>query len=147
MTSIQRPAAAAGAAVLLALSLTACGSSYPTDAPKSDFCDSFAKAALTSFDIEGEEPTEDEWENIQKAYEDLGEVGTPDNISDDNREGFEVAVDTITDLSYDDAKESFGDEGDDNLPGVSKEESDKAEQFFDWAGGECEAEISEQVGS
>ena len=40
MTRIKRPGAAAGAAVLLAFSLTACGGA-PDDASKDDFCDAF----------------------------------------------------------------------------------------------------------
>ena len=99
MTPFKRPLASAGTAVLLGLSLAACGGSYPEDASKDDFCGALGDVFDVSSGIEGEEPTEDEWGDIQQSYEDLGDTGTPDDIGEDERRGFEVAVDTNTDLS------------------------------------------------
>lgn len=142
MTPFKRPASAAGAAVLLALFLSACGSSYPTDASKEDFCNALGDVVTTSIQIEGEEPTEDEWEDIQQSYADLGDTGTPEDIGEDERKGFEVVVDTITDLDYDEAKDEFGDRGgEDVIPGVSEEENDNADKFFDYAATECAKEL------
>lgn len=143
MTPIKRPMAAAGAAVLLSLSLSACGG-YPTDASKKDFCAALGDIAEVSSSIEGDEPTEKEWERIQGSYEDLGDVGTPDGIGEDERNGFEVIVDAITDLDYDEAKKSFGEEdGSDDIPGVSKDEEKDAEKFFTYAGTTCADELSD----
>ncbi|GAA4815805.1 hypothetical protein ACFQ0K_07440 [Nocardioides caeni] len=139
MTSIKRPLASAGAAVLLALSLTACGG-YPSDASEKDFCDEITNISEVSLSIEGDEPTEDEWKDIQAAYEDLGEVGTPEDIGDDERAGFEAAVDAITDLDYDEAKDSFGSEdGDDTVPGVSEDDEKNIDKFFEYVGETCQA--------
>lgn len=137
MTSIKRPLAGLGAGVLLALTLTACGG-YPSDASAKDFCGGVEDIITASGSVEGEEPTEKEWEKIQGSYEDLGEIGTPDDISDDERTGFEVIVDTVTGLDYDEAKEEFGDKGgDDELPGVSDSDSKKVDEFFDYAEKAC----------
>jgi hypothetical protein len=144
MTPIKRPLAAAGAAVLLGLTLTACGNSYPSDASKDDFCSGLGDVVTASTKVKGDEPTEDEWKDIQKSYEDLGETGTPKGIGDDERKGFEVVVDTITDLDYDDAKKEFGDKGgDDNLPGVSKDDSKNADKFFEYAQKQCADQLGQ----
>lgn len=144
MTSLKRPLATLGAGVLLALSLTACGGGYPTDASSKDFCGAITDIVTTSSDLAGEEPTEGEWKKIQGAYEDLGEVGTPEKISDDEREGFEIVVDVVTDLDYDEAEKEFGDKGgEDNLPGVSEDENKLVEKFFVYAQKECADQAAE----
>ncbi|WGX96444.1 hypothetical protein [Nocardioides sp. L-11A] len=138
MTPIKRPLAAAGAAVLLGLTLTACGGSYPTDASKDKFCGGVEDVVTATTSVAGEEPTEEEWKDLQKAYGDLGDIGTPKDIGDTERNGFEVIVDTITDLDYDEAKKSFGDEdGDDSIPGVSKDDEKDAEKFFTYVQSAC----------
>lgn len=136
MTPIKRPLAAAGAGALLALALTACGGDAPTDASTRDFCDAVQDIFETNSEVQGDEPTEDEWEEIQDAYDDLGEVGTPDDIGDSERNGFEVVVDTITGLDYDEAKKVFASE-DDSIPGVSEEEDKDADAFFEYVEEKC----------
>jgi hypothetical protein len=146
MTSIKRPLAAAGATALLALSLSACGGGSPTDASKKDFCGGLADVVAASSAVSGEEPDEKEWETIQEAYADLGDIGTPDGIGETERNGFEVTVDTISGLDYDEAKKSFGDEdGSDSIPGVSKDEEKDVEKFFTYASDSCEKEIADQL--
>lgn len=108
MTRIKRPAAAVGAAVLLAFSLTACGGA-PTDASKDDFC----KVAL-------DQPGDDV-DAIHNWADDLEEVGTPEDIPDDARDGFETLIDVAKDINEDDLKEDsnfedeFSDEEQDNF--------------------------------
>ncbi len=144
MTSIKRPLGTLGAGVLLALSLTACGGGYPTDASSKDFCGGITDVVAKSSDLAGEEPTEDEWKDIQAAYEDLGDIGTPEKISDDEREGFEIVVDVVTDLDYDEAEKEFGDKGgEDNLPGVSDDDNKLVEKFFVYAQKECADQAAE----
>ncbi|MBM0126588.1 hypothetical protein [Pimelobacter simplex] len=139
MTPIKRPLAAAGAAVLLGLTLTACGgSSYPSDASEKEFCGGVEDVLTATTSVSGEEPTESEWEKLQEAYGDLGDIGTPEDISDAERNGFEVIVDAITDLDYDEAKKSFGDEdGEDSIPGVSKDDEKDADKFFEYIQKTC----------
>lgn len=135
MTRTKRPAAAVGAAVLLAFSLTACGgggaSDAPTDASKDEFCKSFEDA----FAVIGEgEPTEDEFDKLQDELDELVEVGTPEEIDGDAREGYEIFVDAVQDLDYDDVKDA-GDS--DDIPGVDADDEKKVEEFFASYGEQC----------
>lgn len=132
MTRIKRPAAAVGAAVLLSFSLTACGGA-PTDASKDDFCEAYGGVFEKIFAVSGDEPTEDEWEEVQDAVGELEDVGTPDGISDDERNGFEVFVEAIADADYDDIKDSE----DGEIPGVSEDDDADAEKFFAYATKTC----------
>ena len=138
MTPLKRRIAAVTAPVFLALSLTACGGGAPTDATEKEFCKAYIgdTAELT------EQPSDKELlEIVQKQVEDLEEVGTPKGISDDEREGFEIYVDKLGDLNEDDVKklnEAEGDEDKENdILGVSDDESKKAEKFSDYADDTC----------
>ena len=144
MTPIKRPLAAAGAAVLMGLALTACGGGgYPTDASAEEFCGGVEDVVTVTTAVEGEEPSEGEWEDIQKAYGDLGDIGTPEDIGDAERNGFEVVVDTFTDLDYDEAKKSFGDnDGDDSIPGVSEDDEKDADAFFTYVQDACADQLA-----
>lgn len=131
MTRIKRPAAAVGAA-LLALSLTACGGA-PTDASEEDFCDAFGNVFEPLLSVSGDEPTEEQWEEFKDATSEFEDVGTPDDISDDEREGFEIYVEAVADADYDDVKDSE----DDEFPGVDEDDNDKVEKFFSYATETC----------
>lgn len=74
------------AGTLLVGTLAACGggpkgADAPTDASVADFCDVIGD--LTTADPE-------------KLVDDLAEVGTPDGIPDEARDGFEVMIDEAT---------------------------------------------------
>lgn len=131
MTRIKRPAAAAGAAVLLAFSLTACGGA-PDDASEGDFCDAFKGVFDSLLSAEGDTPTEDEWEGFQDAVGELEDTGTPEDISDDERNGFEVFVEAVADADYDDVKDESGD-----IPGVSDDDQADGELFFAYGTKTC----------
>src|SRR3546814_9804235 len=101
-TRIKRPAAAAGAAVLLAFSLTACGGGAPTDASVKDFCAAVNdESAYEDLDFENPDP-EAFLDAIKKQAEKLEEIGTPEDIPDDAREGFEISPDQVDELNADD---------------------------------------------
>lgn len=104
MTRIKRPIFAAGAAALMAVSLTACGGSAPADASTEDFCEVTNDTSWYA-DIE-----EDDYEGFVDAIKDyvdkLEEVGTPEDISDEAREGFEIQIEAAGDISADDLKEA-----------------------------------------
>lgn len=109
-----------------------------TDASTAEFCAGITNIITVSGAVTGEEPTEAEWTTIQEAYADLGEIGPPDDIPAEEKEGFDIAIEAITSLSYAEAEAAFGDEdGSDDIPGVSPEENAKAEAFFAWAGTAC----------
>lgn len=145
MTSFKRSAAALGAAAVLAFSLTACGGddggdsgsdSAPADASKSDFCQAFADAFKPFVSLEGD-PTEDQFNDFKDAVKDLADVGTPSDISDDQRTGFEAFVKAVDDGSYDDFKNADGSD----IPGVSADDQPKAQDFLSWSGKECASEL------
>ena len=138
MTRIKRPAAAVGAAALLAFSLTACGgggSDAPDDASKDEFCGAVGDAFKPLFSLEGE-PSEDQFDEFKDKIDELKDVGTPEDIGDDERDGFEVFVDAVSDADYDDFKDDS-----ENLPGVSDDDEAKAEKFISYATTECASEI------
>ena len=131
MTRIKRPAAAFGAAVLLAFSLSACGGA-PDDASKDDFCDAVNSDALTDVDISDSEAYLDA---LKKQADELEDVG-PEDISDDAREGFEVYIDAIKDVDADDLKNP-----DDLEDAISEDDQDKVGKFFEYQATTCTPEI------
>lgn len=138
MFSIKRPVAAAGAAAVLALSLTACGGGddagdAPKDASKDDFCEKLN--ALDSLET-SDTPSEDEFNDAKDKILELRDVGTPKEITGDAREGFEIFIDAVDDLSYDDAKDLANSDSD-TFPGVSEDDNAKLLAFVFSAGALC----------
>lgn len=118
------------------------GSDGATDgagaATTEEFCGGVADIVEVSSAVTDSEPNEAEWGKIQDAYADLGEIGPPADIPAKERQGFQVAVESITSLSYAEAEKAFGDaDGSSGIPGVSAEDNAKAEAFFVWAGTAC----------
>jgi hypothetical protein len=138
MNRFMRPAAAAGAAAVLALSLTACGggagSDAPTDASTDDFCGAYQGFAEAMGGSGGEDISEDAWNSVQDAIDEMAEVGTPEDISDEQRQGFEVFVNEISDLSYDDVKDASAE---DEIVEVSEEDDAAVDEFGSYAGETC----------
>jgi len=144
MTLIKRYAGAGSAAVLLAFSLTACGggSDAPTDASKEDFCDAYS-GQLDAFSEIDPEASEGEQakalvDGLKKWADDLEKVGTPDGLSDDEREGFEITIEELGDLDADDVEKAIK-ENDSDFAEVSKDDEEKANAFNDYATKECGA--------
>ena len=110
-----------GATMLLVAGMTAaCGS--PDDASKGDFCDS----------IEGLNKAGDDFDKNKDAFEELADTGTPDGISDDAREGFEILIDLADEAdSNKDAEKAAEDLGSD--------EEKKVEAFGEYVGKTCAA--------
>ena len=110
-----------GATMLLVAGMTAaCGA--PDDASKEDFCD-----AIKSLNNAG-----DDFDKSKDAFEELGNTGTPDGISDDGREGFEILVDLADEAeSTKDAKKAADD--------LSSDEEKKVEAFGKYVGETCAA--------
>ncbi|WP_447643996.1 hypothetical protein [Nocardioides zeae] len=89
----------AAALVLAGASLTACGGGAPTDASESEFCDAMQAAGESI--LEQSEKDGDEEVDFGDAIDELEETGTPENIPDDAREGFESLIDAMKDLDGD----------------------------------------------
>lgn len=139
MTPIKRPLAAAGAAALLALSLSACGGSAPTDASETDFCKVALKGGpdLANVDDDDYDAQEDA---IRGYADDLEEVGTPEDIPDAAREGFEAIIKAYNEVDAGDLKDAAENEDSD----VEKEFKEKYEDdeenvaaYFTYIGETC----------
>lgn len=137
MTRIKRPIIAAGAATLMALSLAACGGGAPADASTEDFCE------ITNDTSWFTEVAEDDYEGfvdaIKEYVDKLEEVGTPEDIPDDAREGFEIQVETAGDISADELKEaSESDSAEDPFEtDLSEDEIAKVEAFQTYQAETC----------
>ncbi|KAA1421964.1 hypothetical protein F0U44_06815 [Nocardioides humilatus] len=134
MTLLPRHAATLGATALFALSLSACGGP-PDDASVADFCKAIHDTSwATSLDetSDGDEIVK----ALQKWRDKLDETGTPKGIPDDARKGFEITIDTLSDVKAEDF-DSPDDLGDINGD-LSKEDEDKVEALNDYSTDKCE---------
>jgi hypothetical protein len=145
MTSIKRYVGAGSAAVLLAFSLTACGddgSDAPDNASKEKFCDAYSGQLDAFSDIDPESSESEQAkalvDGLKKWADELEKVGTPDGISDEEREGFEITIKELGDLDADDVEKAIKD-GDSDFAEVSKDDEKKANAFNDYATKECGA--------
>jgi len=106
--------------LLVAGTTAACGA--PDDASKEDFCDA----------IHGLDKAGDDFDENKDAFEELASTGTPEGISDDGREGFEILVDLADEAeSTKDAKKAADD--------LSSDEEKKVEAFGKYVGETCAA--------
>lgn len=103
----------AGAAAALSLVLAGCGggaSGAPTDASVEEFCTAYTEGfgdAIAAVDPEASEDEQAEAviDALKEFAEKMEEVGTPEDMSDEAREGFELSLDSISDLSADDLQD------------------------------------------
>lgn len=123
-----------GAAMILVVGTTAaCGGSAPTDASKEDFCEAYGAIDDINEDSTGED--------LQDYAKDLEDVGTPDDMSDEERDGFKVYVDTLKDVDGD-KKVTDLDE-----PELSDEEDKQGEAFTEYAADKCADEAPGGAGT
>jgi hypothetical protein len=89
--------------LLVGASVVGCGGGgAPTDASEKEFCDSLT-SVFDDIDM-SEQPSEKEALALIKAWaKDMQEVGTPENISDDARDGFELMIEQVGELKEDDS--------------------------------------------
>lgn len=136
----MRTALLAASLVLVAGTAVGCGGGAPTDASTDDFCKTFEEMQQETADL-GEDA---ESTDIVKALKDLGkkmeDVGTPDDISEDARKGFETFVDAIKGLP-DDATEKQLDEVDKDF---SDAEEKQFEAFQEYVGKTCTGPAEEE---
>lgn len=143
-TRLSRVAALAAPAVLL-VSLTACGGDDGSDAPESASKEDFCEAYDAEPDLEGIDPSASPEEQadaivtaIQDATDRLAEVGTPEDIPDDAREGFEVVIEVANNLDKDEAQKAIEEQDSeyfDNL--VSGDDKEKSDALDEWASDYC----------
>ena len=109
------------------------GSGKGDDAPSTDdFC-----GALKDFqdDFGEADPTKDlkgYIKSLKDAAEKLDDVGTPDDMPDDAKEGFDITIDTIKGLDDDATLEDLAEIGD-----VSEDDQKKIDALDDYIAKEC----------
>jgi hypothetical protein len=107
--------------VLMAGVVTGCGGDdAPDDASDKDFCDSFQRLGSSG----------DDFAKSKDAFKDLEDTGTPDDIPDDAREGFEIILDVANDA--DDSKEAAK-----KVEELSKDDQKKVEAFTTYTLKKC----------
>jgi hypothetical protein len=112
----------AAALVLVAGTTAACGGEAPDDASSDDFCETVQADGLNS----------DEFGEVETWAEDMKETGTPENIPDDARAGFERVIQAVEDSSDTEELEK----ADEDFEG---EDEDNINAFFEYAAEECGA--------
>jgi len=124
---LNRSVKIGSAAVLAALLLTGCGGS-PDDASAEDFCEAWTENGNTV-------------EEVHEAAETLEDVGTPEDIEDSARDGFEVFVDALADVDQDDIEamdEAVADEGSlAEIYGIDEDEAADILALFEYANTTC----------
>jgi len=73
------------------------GGGSPTNASKEDFCSTFESMASDMQDVDPSDPGA-AVKAIKDAGDKLEETGTPEDMPDDARDGFEVIIKTLTGL-------------------------------------------------
>ena len=116
----MRRLALASAGLMLLGGLTACGGS-PDDASKGDFCNAFKKVGKTG---------SSDFKKFQDTVAEFGDVGTPKEISDDARKGFEFLIDKAGSA---DNEKDFKKVGDN----LSKDEEKQIKAFSEYAAKTC----------
>ncbi len=110
MTKLMRPGLLTASLVLVGASVVGCGGGgAPTDASEDDFCKEL-NSVFTEVDLggEGEDTTQQKMIAAIKTWaEDLEKLGTPENMPDEARDGFELMIKEVGDLDEDATTEDF----------------------------------------
>lgn len=126
---------AAATLALVAGTTAACGADGPpADASTEDFCKVFDDFYAELQDLGAESETADQVQALKDTGEELAEVGTPDDIPDEAREGFELAIQTIEDLPDDATEEEISKLEED----FSDAEQEQSDAFDDYLSETCE---------
>lgn len=133
MKNIKHPFAVLGSAALLAVSLTAC-SSAPTDASAEDFCAAVSTSNLGEMDGEDFEAMA---ESAAEWADRMNEVGTPEDIPEDARAGFEIMVDQVSGLDAAAIEDAMGSDADPIEGDLSDEDQEKVDAFSDYESETC----------
>lgn len=133
------------AALLVGAAASACGggggSGAPSDASKSDFCDTQSSlfADLLPDDMTNPEvPSNEEMAEAVKGWgEKLEEVGTPEDIPDDARQGFEAVIQEAKEIDAEDFTIEKLEELEQGGEDASAEVKEQASAFRDYLTETC----------
>ena len=117
----------AASLVLVAGTATACSNS----ASKEDFCNGYEDFIKALIEVDPE--SDDYVEKLKDAAKDFEDIGVPDDISDDAKEGRDIVMDRIQDLDDDATPEDIA-----NLDAdLSEDEQKKADAFEEYLSKTC----------
>ena len=133
------------ASLLVAVATSACGggsgSGAPSDADEADFCDTQASLIedLLPDDMANPEvPSNEEMAEAVKGWGDkLEEVGTPDDIPEDARKGFEAVIQQAKDINAEDFTIEKLEELEQGGEDASAEVKEQASAFSDYLTEKC----------
>jgi len=119
--------------VLVGASAVGCGGGgAPTDASEKEFCTSLT-SLFADMGSMADASEEEALASIKEWGKDMDEVGTPESISDEGREGFELMVEQVAELDEDDTTQDFEKlEAD-----LSEEEKNATAAFEKYTGDTC----------
>ena len=123
--------------VLLAATAVACGGSEdaPTSASEKDFCEGQSSLMEDLANGAREEPDPAAMaELIQDWADEVEEIGTPEDISEDARAGFEATLEQARDISAEDLEEDNLDKLGEDLSGEAEKQT---EAFNRYVGETC----------
>ena len=128
----------AALALVTTASLTACGGGAPTDAAAEDFCAAQA-SMLEDIDVDLDDPdgapTEEEMADAMHSWADrILEVGTPEDMPEDAREGFEEVADQAQSLT---AEELAAEDPSEFSDGLSEEVEAKVQAYSAYVSETC----------
>ena len=137
MKRTYKPVLFTATIALMGATLAGCGgdgSGAPADASKTDFCKAMGSVfeGMTPDDVENMTP-EKGMDRLRDWADEMEKTGTPEDISDDARAGFEKTIEMVRDLP-DDATEKDFDKADDDM---SKTEEKNSEAFDDYTMKTC----------
>lgn len=114
--------------VLVGGTAAGCGGGAPADASEKDFCDSYNSLFK---DLTGLDADSDDKEIVVKIKawgEKMEEIGTPEEMPEEAREGFDTTVALIKDLDEESTQEDFA-KIDDDLSEDEKAQVDAFDKF------------------
>lgn len=129
---MKHHAALAASLILVAGAATGCGGGSPSDASNESFCDAY-DSLFTDMGAMAESD-EGELVEIIKAWgREMQETGTPDDIPEQAREGFEASMEMIEELDETTTPEDF-DKLDQEM---SEAQKDAVDAFDTWTTETC----------
>ncbi len=124
----------AASLVLVAGTTVGCGGGAPTDASTDEFCGVFDDFYKVVGELGEDAKDSDVVKALKKTGEDLEEIGTPEDIPDDARAGYELTVKTIAELDEDASEEELNKIEDE----FSEEEQKQSDAFDEYLAETCD---------
>ncbi|MDO9495494.1 MAG: hypothetical protein Q7J48_07315 [Nocardioides sp.] len=130
----------AASLVLLGGTMTACGDDSDDGGGGSDdtvstaeFCDAITDVQEAYSKVDPENLAEEDVRGVKDAVAALADLGLPEDVSDEAREGFDLVADAIADLPDDASIEDLSIAGEE----FSEEDDAKSEAFDDYVEETC----------